>query len=222
MFITALVKMLPAPKAALVKADNSYYDGLVQEVFEPACSEVGKASIVAFSSISAGAGASFVVQEIASELARYEDGKVAVVDARRLQTITEPELEQWLKLGKAAESGLFWLKNETESYAGGITKPRKIVISRQSDAKFRKECLRLLGKHFKYVLIDCHTVGNSPALTAMAKLVDGIVLVASAGQTRRDEIYRAERIVEAAQGKVLGLILNKRKYPIPGWLYGRI
>ena len=222
MFITALVKMLPAPKAALVEVGNSYYDGLLQGVFEPACSEAGKASIVAFSSISAGAGASFVVQEIASELARYEDGKVAIIDAERLQSITKPELEKWLKLGDAAESGLFWLKNEIERSAGDITKARKKVTFRQGDGKFRQECLRLLGKHFKHVLIDCHTVGNSPALTATAKLVDGIVLVASAGQTRRDEIYRAERIVEAAQGKVLGLILNKRKYPIPGWLYKRI
>ena len=45
--------------------------------------------------------------------------------------------------------------------------------------------------------------------------MDGVVIVAAAGQTRRDEIRRAGRVVEMAQGKVLGYVLNKRKYPVP-------
>lgn len=214
--------MLPAPKAALEQTDKNCYDQLIQSVFEADRADTGSHSIVAISSVSAGAGASFVIREIGFELARYEDGKVAIVDADRLQTITKPELEKWLKLGEVAGTGLFWLKNEPNFSSDEPKKARRNADSWRKDAKFRRECLQLLGARFKYVLIDCHVAGTSAALTAMAKLVDGVVLVASAGQTRKDEIYRAERIVEAAQGKILGLILNKRTYPIPGWLYRRI
>lgn len=214
--------MLPAPKAALERTEKKYYDQLIQSVFEPECADAGSHSIVAISSVSAGAGASFVTREIGLELARYEEGKVAIVDADRLQTITKSELEKWLKLAEAAGTGLFCLKNEVNVPGGEPTKAHRNADSWRKDAKFRRECLQLLGARFKYVLIDCHVAGASAALTKMAKLLDGVVLVASAGQTRKDEIYRAERIVEAAQGKILGLILNKRTYPIPGWLYRRI
>jgi protein-tyrosine kinase len=222
MFIAALVKMLPAPKTAVTKADNGYYDQVVHSIFQPGDSETRKNSIIAFSSVSARAGVSFVVREIGLELARYERGRVAIIDVHRLQTISKPDLQEWARLCAASESGLSWLKSDTESSDQDKTKSGKKATLWQSDVVFRRSCLQLLREHFNYVLIDCHSVNSPTTLTVMAKLVDGVVLVASAGQTRCDEIRRAEQVVEIAHGNILGLVLNKRKYPIPGWLYGRI
>jgi Mrp family chromosome partitioning ATPase len=53
----------------------------------------------------------------------------------------------------------------------------------------------------------------------MARKADGVVLVVDAEQTRKQATKRTrDRIVEHG-GKVLGVILNKRKYPIPAFLY---
>jgi protein-tyrosine kinase len=222
MFIAALVKMLPAPKTAVTKADKGYYDQVVHSIFQPGDSEAKNTSIIAFSSVSAGAGTSFVVQEIGLELARYERGRVAIVDVYRLQTISKPDLQEWARLCAASESELFWLKTDTATLDKDKTKSGKKATLWQRDVTFRRSCLQLLREHFSYVLIDCHSVNSPTTLTVMAKLVDGVVLVTSAGQTRCDEIRRAEQVVEMAQGNILGLVLNKRKYPIPGWLYERI
>lgn len=222
MFIAALVKMLPAPKTEVTETENGHYDQLVHGIFQPGHSKTKNNTVIAFTSISAGAGTSFVVREIGLELMRYEGEKVAIIDAHRLQTISIKDLEKWAKLCAATESGLSWLNNEIEASDLGKIKSRKKATLWQSDVTFRQDCLQLLRKHFNHVLIDCHSVNSPATLTVMAKLVDGVVLVASAGQTRRDEICRAERVVEMAQGKILGLVLNKRKYPVPDWLYGRI
>mgnify|MGYP006159902611 CR=1 FL=1 len=42
-----------------------------------------------------------------------------------------------------------------------------------------------------------------------------------AGRSRRDQIVNAQRTIEQAGGKFLGFVLNKRRYPVPEWLYRR-
>ena len=222
MFIAALVKMLPAPKTVVADDNTGYYDQLIHCVFQPGTSQVKKSSIVAFASASTGAGSSSISLEIGLELARYEKERTAVIDARRLQTISKSDLEKWARLCAAAGTGFSWLKNEVEAPASGEPKSRKQATLWQSEETFRQDCLQLLRSYFNHILIDCHSLSVPTTLTLMAKLIDGVVIVASAGQTRRDEMQRVERVVEMAQGKVLGFVLNKRKYPIPKWLYGMI
>jgi Mrp family chromosome partitioning ATPase len=45
------------------------------------------------------------------------------------------------------------------------------------------------------------------------------VLVVEAGVTNKDQIERAARVIRETGGTLLGCVLNKRRYPIPGWLY---
>jgi len=56
----------------------------------------------------------------------------------------------------------------------------------------------------------------------LASSVDGVVVVVEAGQSRREEITNAQRTIEQAGGKFLGFVLNKRRYPVPEWLYKRL
>jgi Mrp family chromosome partitioning ATPase len=53
----------------------------------------------------------------------------------------------------------------------------------------------------------------------LASVCDGVVVVAEAGRATPKSLRRAAQVVELAQGKLLGVVLNKRKYPIPSWLY---
>jgi Mrp family chromosome partitioning ATPase len=56
----------------------------------------------------------------------------------------------------------------------------------------------------------------------LAPLVDGIVLVIEANRTKREQMLYAERAIEAAKGKILGHVLNKRTYVVPDWLYWKM
>jgi Mrp family chromosome partitioning ATPase len=53
-------------------------------------------------------------------------------------------------------------------------------------------------------------------------MVDAVVLVIRHGGTRREVVRRAKETVERAGGKILGVVLNKRKFPIPEFLYRRL
>jgi Mrp family chromosome partitioning ATPase len=75
---------------------------------------------------------------------------------------------------------------------------------------------------FDNILIDCGSVAESTDAAMLGASVDGVVIVVDAGESRRDEIINAQRMIEAAGGKFLGFVLNKRRYPVPEWLYRRL
>ena len=75
---------------------------------------------------------------------------------------------------------------------------------------------------FDNILIDCGSVTNSTDAALVGSSVDGVVIVVNAGESRRDEILNAQRMIETAGGKFLGFVLNKRRYPVPEWLYRRL
>jgi Mrp family chromosome partitioning ATPase len=51
--------------------------------------------------------------------------------------------------------------------------------------------------------------------------IDGTILVIEAERTVSVAAARTTMSIEAAGGHLLGLVLNKRRYIIPDWIYGR-
>ena len=49
-----------------------------------------------------------------------------------------------------------------------------------------------------------------------------MVLVLEAGKTRKQVAVRAKQELEEAGGKLLGVVLNRRKFYIPEWIYKRL
>ena len=75
---------------------------------------------------------------------------------------------------------------------------------------------------FDFVILDAPpAIGFSEAKVICQK-VDGVVLVLGSGTTRRQVALKAKREVEEAGGKVLGVVLNRRKFYIPTWIYERL
>ncbi|MGD9140647.1 MAG: CpsD/CapB family tyrosine-protein kinase [bacterium] len=79
-----------------------------------------------------------------------------------------------------------------------------------------------LRSNFEYVLIDAAPVGAYPECVVLSNKVDGVILVVKYGSTRREIVKRAKEIITRADGRVLGVILNRRKFPIPEFLYRKI
>jgi Mrp family chromosome partitioning ATPase len=79
-----------------------------------------------------------------------------------------------------------------------------------------------LRREYRYVLIDCPSLKDSHDAVTLAPLVDGVVLVVEANRTQKDQLLYAERIIEAAHGRLLGHILNRRSYVVPEWLHRRM
>jgi capsular exopolysaccharide synthesis family protein len=84
------------------------------------------------------------------------------------------------------------------------------------------ELIGELRERFEYVLLDSSPVGVNPETTVLCDVVDAVVMVVRHGSTRREVVRRSKETIERAGGKILGIVLNKRKFPIPEFLYRRL
>ena len=67
-------------------------------------------------------------------------------------------------------------------------------------------------------MIDAPPVLDQPDALPLARLVDGIVLVAEAGRARVDEVQEARLQLERAGGSVIGSVFNRARSSLPAWL----
>jgi hypothetical protein len=79
-----------------------------------------------------------------------------------------------------------------------------------------------LRHEYRYVLIDCPSLKDSQDAVMLAPLVDGVVLVVEANRTQKNQLLYAERMIEAARGRLLGHVLNRRSYVVPDWLHRKL
>lgn len=85
-----------------------------------------------------------------------------------------------------------------------------------------KNLITKLKENFEYILIDAPPVIGHPETLALSKLADGVLLVIKANQTRLEVIDEAREQLQEAGAKVLGVVLNERRFFIPGGIYRRI
>jgi protein-tyrosine kinase len=82
--------------------------------------------------------------------------------------------------------------------------------------------LREAFGEFTTVVFDAPAVSVSPETAPMSSFVDGVVIVVQEGKTKREVIQRSIGAIQQQEGRVLGVILNRKKYYIPEFLYNRI
>ena len=79
-----------------------------------------------------------------------------------------------------------------------------------------------LRSEFDHVLVDSPAVNLFADPVALGKLADGVILVLQSNVTRREAARRAKEIIEGAKIRLLGAVLNKRRFPVPAGIYGRL
>jgi hypothetical protein len=75
-----------------------------------------------------------------------------------------------------------------------------------------------LRREFDYSVV-AGPAADSPEALAMLQIVDGIVLVISARYTRRATARSVKRVLESANGRILGTVLIDRVFPVPANIY---
>ena len=190
---------------------------------------------IAFTSASGGEGVSHVTQLFAVELARHTGRRTLIVSAERMQSLG---VEDYLKMPwncHPTNVDNVWMlpskktgkKSSAEADEGDAQElPQRSFLMRVSKEGEQidtgLDSLDALRVAFDNILIDCRSLRVSSEAAVLSSSVDGVAVVVEAGQTRRDEILNAQRTIENAGGKFLGFILNRRRYPVPEWLYRRL
>jgi Mrp family chromosome partitioning ATPase len=79
--------------------------------------------------------------------------------------------------------------------------------------------LQTLRASFDLIIIDSPAILTHVFSSVLAKLCDGCILVIEAERTRAPVAAEAIQLIESSGGRVLGTVLNKRRFYIPQWLY---
>ena len=195
-------------------ADPSGYDfclPLVQKLVQIRQSRVD-GGLFTFVSVSAGDGASYVVESVGWELSRRTRERVLIASAASINGLVPTHFREMNGHSVPADSSgesapKVWRLAETY-YDSELVSPN-----------FHSQSVELLRRWFAYVLVECPDVREMAAPWQITSLSDGVLLVVGAGLTKRSEIAQARELLDASSVKTLGLILNKRTQPIPPFIY---
>jgi len=213
-----------AGRAVMAQDIFHYYKGLIGQM-EIALPQLSS-RVLLLSSAMGGEGTTEVVVGLGLTLAAGLGRKTAVIDCNSRDPeihkrfgVDDVGLDEHLKGILPLEQALV---NTTVPnlyvmpLGAGLTS-----LARIDRDKFKGMVARLRDK-FEYVLIDTAAVGVNPEASTLCDMVDGVVLVVRHGGTRREVLRRAKDMVERSGGRILGAVLNKRKFPIPEFLYRRL
>ncbi len=91
---------------------------------------------------------------------------------------------------------------------------------------FFADCLRSrlseLGRQFEYALIHAPPAGLYSEAVLIGQLSDGVILGMEAHRTRRIAARITKERLQAANVRLLGMVLNQRTFPIPERIYRKL
>jgi Mrp family chromosome partitioning ATPase len=77
-------------------------------------------------------------------------------------------------------------------------------------------------RSYDTVIIDAPPVVVCPETPPLTPFVDGVVIVVQSARTKRETIGRSIAQIQQFKGRVLGVVLNRKRYYIPEFIYRRL
>jgi capsular exopolysaccharide synthesis family protein len=155
--------------------------------------------------------------EEAEPVVETKQAKVLLLDAN----LHRPTLHE--RIGLALDGGLADIlegRGEWASYLKPVQDTNLVVITAGRSEQNPSELLsseafrnfiKAVKEEFAYVIIDTPAVMNYVDSLSVASVVDGVVLVVRAGQTRWDVAQNAKRKLLMAHANLIGVALNRSR-----------
>ena len=184
--------------------------------------------VLAVTSCHPGEGVSTIAANLAAVLARRGDGHVLLIDAdvahpsvhRVFRTRLAPGLTDVLKDGETGEQAIISspIQNLDILSAGAPNGDPSEIFSSGGLPRL----LDSARKRYRFVVLDLPSVTEASWAVRLASLCDGVALVVEAERSRREVVQRAKKQLVESKATVLGVVINRRRFRIPGWLYRRL
>ncbi|QDD88710.1 CpsD/CapB family tyrosine-protein kinase [Pseudomonas oryzihabitans] len=185
--------------------------------------------VVLLTAANAGSGVTTSALALANELARSSRGRVLLVDA----SFSATALSQQLNL--TSHPGFLDLLLETPPPTLDDcihTQPQWTFdvlgsghVKRYNDRlppEVLEGLLDELRQRYRFVVIDAAAIYSPADTLAISALVDGVILVIKAEDTRWEVAQAAVQRLTQAAAKVIGCVFNERKYYMPKWIYDHL
>jgi Mrp family chromosome partitioning ATPase len=179
--------------------------------------------VVFFSFGGASEGGS-VCARAAEALSAHSNGTVCVVDAN----FNAPTMHDLYSVDNSMGfSDALSQAEPLENYAHQVQESNLTVIPAGSNGAWKsalasdtaRQLLADLRSRFDYVLIEAPANSTISSAVMLAQFADGAVVVVEANDTRKEVARSAVEELVAANVRVLGAVLNNRRFPIPEKLY---
>jgi uncharacterized protein involved in exopolysaccharide biosynthesis/Mrp family chromosome partitioning ATPase len=203
-----------------------YYNSLrdrIQMITDPEGGRDGSL-VIGITSSHSGEGVSSVAANLAISFAEScQNDRVLLVDANRNQ----PSAHSVFGIKKAPGAAeistdlqgrlIIVEQNLYEVPNGAAPEPNTGTL-----AVYYNSLLRLVkDRQYRFVIFDMPPLSEGSPLQ-LARLMDGIILVVKAEGVRCEVVQRMKNLLQDINANVLGSVLNKRRFYIPGWLYRRL
>ncbi len=215
------------------KASKAQLDGKAEDIFRGMWASLfysGKISgkAVMLTSAARGEGATTAACALAISGSGPAGGaKVALVDFNLRQPAVHktlglpqgPGLTEVLLGGQDIDSVARRVNDNLDVFTVGALEKKSLGLLR-SDAV--RKFFDQLAEKYDHVLIDAAAVNHYPDAQVLAGVLKEAVLVVHSDITPREAVGQAKKRIVAGGGKLVGLVMNMRTYPIPNFLYNRV
>jgi Mrp family chromosome partitioning ATPase len=179
-----------------------------------------------------GEGVSSIARGLARIVARTPNAKVLICDVAgdpRARPSTKPDRPSANSTALATRASLdhgagriefTWLPG-SQVAMGALGEPGGIHAI-AADVDSVRNMLSSVSDSFELTILDLPPVSESIIGPAMSKALDGVVLVVEAERTRSAAVQATQRTIRMHGGNVLGVVLNKRRFHIPNFIYRRL
>jgi len=161
--------------------------------------------ILAVTGCSGGEGVSTIAASIAGTLRAEGAGRILLIDTSAIY--------------RSKEDDRFVLPEHAVQRIGGGNNgspPRPLAW------KTGEDFLNLLRREGSFVVLDCPPVLESATAARLCHLADSVILVVESEKTRRHVAREARTRLRLANANVRGVVLNKKHFHLPTWLYERL
>lgn len=226
---TAKPLLLPGVRAdcGLMSQFEESCEALADHLFHPAEGST-PLRVIAVTSCRDGEGVSTVASNLALTLARKSDQRILLVEANYLNPAMHkifgikvvPGLTDHLAEGQGSLTSI----NSQRSSNLDVVQAGKgeINLYQLADSREFSEHLTLWKMEYDFVILDIPAILKTKSTLRLSRLVDAVVLVVEAEKVHHEAVRKALAQLDQAKAKVLGVVLNKRKFHIPEWLYHRV
>jgi len=189
------------------------YDSLREHLLMSVNTTLQPPRIIALTSSRSGEGVSTVAFRLAVALASQGDGHVLYIDGSNLNRTAK--LSSLLTEIRVDDKGN--VKTTRPSYSGNLD--ATVNLSRLSESKVFGDLLNMWKRAYSFMVFDAPAVLEETSVVRLASQVDGVILVVEAEGVRWEVAQRAKELLAQGKANVIGVVLNKRKFYVPKWVY---
>jgi len=172
-----------------------------------------------------GEGTSTVAANLATMLAQHGGGNILIIDA----DISHPSVHQIFKtrlspgladiLANGKSNGDTILPSPVHNLHILPAGFKNINLSEMLNSNEFTKLLNSLKGRYSLVLIDMQAISETSSAIRLASLCDGVILVVEAERLRWEVAQRTKEQLIDSNANILGVVINKRQFHIPNWLY---